>query len=191
MRVLVAALLAFGSLFSGAPVATAATCSAWRSTASPPPTVRVLKNDGRIVRVNFRTYVTTVAAKEWPGYLPYAVQQAGAVVVKQYGWFKAMRPRSSKAGCFDVHSGTSDQIYNPAKARVTADHHAAVRSTWGVSLFRDGVMFMTGYRRGSPGPCGYDRNGYKLYARSATRCANAGYSYKRILLLYYRGARIR
>ena len=44
---------------------------------------------------------------------------------------------------------------------------------------------MTGYRRGSKGACGSDATGWKLFARTATRCANNGKSYRDILRIYY------
>ena len=44
---------------------------------------------------------------------------------------------------------------------------------------------MTGYRRGNKGACGSDATGWKLFARSATRCANQGEDYREILRIYY------
>jgi hypothetical protein len=125
--------------------------------------------------------------KEWPSYLPQPVVEAGAVAVKQYGWYHSItRAHRSKRGqCFDVRDGVSDQLYKPGKARVRRDHHAAASKTWNVRLLKNGRLFMTGYRRGSGVRCGRDHTGYKLYARSATNCARRGYSYQEILRRYY------
>ena len=163
-------------------------CSGWTSTTRPPDYIRVYRNQsGRIERVPFRRYVITVLGKEWPSYLPQAVVEAGAVAVKQYAWFHALRgPRHTRNGrCFDVRDGTSDQLYKPQRARVRSDHYRAVDKTWDVSLFKNGTMFMTGYRRGDKRRCGRDATGWKLFARSASRCANSGKSFLRILRIYY------
>jgi hypothetical protein len=163
-------------------------CSRYTSTTQPPAYVRVYRNhSGRIDRVPLRRYVTTVLGKEWPSYLPQAVVEAGAVAVKQYAWFHVLQgPRRTRDGrCFDVRDGTSDQLYKPHRARVNADHHSAVDATWNISLLKNGKLFMTGYRRGTKHRCGRDATGWKLFARSATRCAGSGKDFEQILRIYY------
>ena len=57
-------------------------CSRWTSTTKPPDYIRVYRNkSGKIQRVPFRRYVITVLGKEWPGYLPVPVIEAGAVAL--------------------------------------------------------------------------------------------------------------
>lgn len=163
-------------------------CSRWTSTTKPPEYIRVLRSkSGRIERVPFRRYVITVLGKEWPSYLPQAAVEAGAVAVKQYAWYHVLHgPRHTRDGrCFDVRDGTRDQLYKPHRARVNPDHYDAVDATWDVSLLRQGRLFMTGYRRGVNGRCGRDANGWKLYARTAARCAHRGKDYLQILRIYY------
>jgi hypothetical protein len=162
-------------------------CNGWNSTSQPPDRIRVFRvRTGRIDSVAFRQYVTTVLGKEWPAYLPVPVVQAGAVAVKQYAWFHALTPRRTKDGrCYDVKDSTGDQLYKPGKARIRSDHHRAVDVTWGVRLEKNGRLFMTGYRRGNKGACGSDATGWKLFARSATRCADNGKGYLEILRIYY------
>jgi hypothetical protein len=169
-------------------VAAATGCSGWNSTTRPPDRIRVLRvRTGRIETVDFRKYVVTVMGKEWPSYLPQAVVEAGAVAVKQYAWYHSMNPRRTKSGrCFDVRDSTGDQLYKPARARIRSDHHRAIDTTWGIHLEKDGRLFMTGYRRGNKGPCGSDATGWKLFARTATRCANNGKGFREILRIYYR-----
>jgi hypothetical protein len=87
--------------------------------------------------------------------------------------------------CFDVRDGIQDQLYRPGRARVRRDHYAAVDATWSVSLTKNSRLFMTGYRRGYKHRCGRDANGWKLFARSATRCAFSGKDYLEILRIYY------
>jgi hypothetical protein len=163
-------------------------CRRWSSTTQPPDYIYVYRNQsGRIQKVAFKKYVITVMGKEWPAYLPHAVVEAGAVAVKQYAWFHVLQgPRHTRDGrCYDVRDGTSDQLYKPKRSRVRSDHYAAAERTWKVTLTKNDRLFMTGYRRGNKHRCGRDRTGWKLFARSATRCANAGKSYLRILRIYY------
>jgi len=158
------------------------------SATTPPDYIRVLRNhSGTVDRVPFRNYVLTVMGKEWPGYLPHAVIEAGAVAVKQFAWYHALGSgRMSRRGqCYDVTDGTGDQLYKPNRARVRQDHYTAVNATWNVRLLKHGSLFMTGYRTGSKGACGRDRTGWKLYARSAVRCAQSGKSFIDILRIYY------
>jgi hypothetical protein len=163
-------------------------CSSWSSTTRPPDYIRVLQRKSRrVVRVPFKKYVLTVLGSEWPSYLPQAVVEAGAVAAKQFGWYHAMgRARVSARGeCFDVTDGIYDQLYKPRKANIRQDHHRAIAATWNVRLLKSGSFFMTAYRAGSSKPCGRDSNGKRLYARSAVRCARAGYNYRQILQRYY------
>lgn len=163
-------------------------CRRSRSTTKPPDYIYVYRNQtGRIQKVAFKKYVITVMGKEWPAYLPHAVVEAGAVAVKQYAWYHTLQgPRRTRDGrCYDVRDGTSDQLYKPNRARIRSDHHAAAERTWNITLTKNDRLFMTGYRRGNKHNCGRDRTGWKLFARSATRCANSGKSYLRILRIYY------
>ena len=162
-------------------------CSRWTSTTTPPDYIRVYRNrSGRIERVPFRKYVVAVLGHEWPAYLPYPVIAAGAVAAKQYAWYHALSPRHLRDGrCFDVRDGIQDQLYRPGTARIGQDHLDAVALTWDVTLLKGGRFFMTGYRAGRKHRCGRDANGWKLYARSAVRCANAGRDYMQILKIYY------
>lgn len=163
-------------------------CSPWTSTTRPPEYIRVYRNkSGRIDRVPFRRYLVVVLGKEWPGYLPHALIEAGAVAAKQYAWYHSLQgPRRLKDGrCFDVRDGIQDQLYRPGKSRVRQDHYDAVDATWEVTLIKRDRFFMTGYRRGYKGRCGRDANGWKLFARTGTRCAYSGKNFLEILRIYY------
>jgi hypothetical protein len=174
-----------------APVAAAnagAACPGYGSTTVPPAYIRVLRHKtGRVDRVPIKQYVLVVLGREWPSYLPQQAINAGAVAVKQYAWYHALLGgRMTRSGqCFDVTDGTGDQLYTPSRSRVNQDHYTAINETWGVRLTKSGSLFMTGYRTGAPGSCGSDATGWKLYARSATRCAYRGDGYLQILRIYY------
>ena len=162
-------------------------CTSWRSLTEPPPSIRVLRRkSGRIETIGFRKYVIVVMGREWPGYLPQAVVEAGAVAVKQYAWYHAVfTSRTANGRCYDVRDGVTDQLYKPAKARVSPEHHRAIDLTWGVTIYKNGRFIMTGYRRGDKVRCGRDATGYRLYARSAISCARRGQDWRQILRTYY------
>lgn len=163
-------------------------CPGYGSTTRPPDYIRVLRHkSGRVDKVSFKRYVLVVLGREWPGYLPQQAINAGAVAVKQYAWYHAvMGGRMTRSGqCFDVTDGTGDQLYTPNRTRIRADHYVALNATWGVHLAKSGSLFMTGYRTGEPRACGSDATGWKLYARSATRCAYRGDGFVQILHIYY------
>lgn len=166
-------------------------CSVSASQERAPKFIRVrMAQTGHVRRVPFRLYVERVTASEW-GSTPDALRRAGAIAVKQYGWSKALRPRRSGQGCFDVWNNTRDQIY---RAKIVPERvRAAVAATWHVTLrHHGGRLVHTGYRTGSRVGCARDA-GARLYARSAKRCANQGWSTNAILRTYYadRGVRVR
>lgn len=173
---LLASLLAFPAT-AQASVA----CSPWRSQTTPPRSIRVLIGH-RVTRVPFALYTARVVASEW-GSAPYELRLAGAVAVKEYAWSKAMNPRHSRFGCFDLHDDTRDQLYRPKSppARVWQ----AVQATWSWRVLREGRLIQTGYRSGAKVGCARDTDGFHLYARSARRCALAGWSAERILSVYF------
>ena len=183
----VALTIGFGSIDAPFAAASAGPACSHASFTRPPSSIRVLRvHSGRIQTVNFRKYVVTVMGKEWPSYLPQPVIEAGAVAVKQYAWYHAIySSRSNRGRCYDVKDSTSDQLYKPGRSRVGADHYSAMNKTWNVTLRKDGRFFMTGYRTGAKVRCGKDRNGYKLFAKSAIQCARRGYGYQQILRTYY------
>ncbi len=183
-----AASLALVALFPvghvTAPVAEAG-CR-WTSASTPPSSIRVFRSgSGRIDTVNFGYYVRTVVAYEWgSSSLPFELVRAGAQAVKQYGWYHALRQRTTADGrCYHVTDSTSDQHFNPRYV-ATERHKRAVSSIWSWRVLRSGQFVMTPYRRGSDYPCAYDA-GRRLYARSARKCANAGWSALNILKRYY------
>ena len=159
-------------------------CSAWHSQTIPPRVIRVLIGH-HVERVPFALYSARVVSSEW-NTVPTELRKAGAVAVRQYGWWKAMRPRHSRYGCFDVHSTTQDQIYRSHKT--PPDYiWAAVRQTWSWRVLREGRLVMTGYRTGRAVGCAGDVDGYHLFARSAARCARLGWGAQRLLSVYYNG----
>ena len=160
-------------------------CSAWHSESIPPRTIRVRLDYHTVVRVNFMRYVAVVVSSEFNS-VPLELRKAGAVAVKVYGWYRTLRPRPSKAGCFDVNDSTADQIYRHHK--MPPEHvWSAVRATWGWRVLREGRLISTGYRTGRAVGCARDIDGWHLFARSAARCARLGWTARHILERYYEG----
>ena len=183
----VATLLAIPSAAAPEP-ARAATCTAWTSTIVAPTTIDVYRySKGVIETVDFESYVKVVMAAEWPASWPIETLRAGAVAVKQYAWYRAIHPRTNKAGnCFDVYDDSDDQIYTPEKYAASATQIQAVETTWLESLTKSGAFFSTGYRPDYPPiVCGTDKNGSILYQQSARQCGLDGKTGEEILAIYF------
>ncbi len=159
-----------------------------------PPTIRVYRTvgpaRGTVQVVPFRQYVTTVLSAEFGAAAPVEALRAGAVAVKDYGWYYTLVWRGHSApgghGCYDVVDNTWDQLYWPERYRPSERDVQAVRDTWPVTVRKNGAFLLTGYRPGVRGTaCGKDADGWRLYQASAYRCALDGMLYPEILRTYY------
>ncbi len=174
------------------PAMAANSCTGWGSTTTPPTSIRVLRtSSGAVQEVDFRRYVLVVMGKEWGAYLPTEVLKAGAQAVKQFAWYHSLEGRHrssyySGGKCYDVKDSTADQLYKPEGLTISDKHRAIVDAIWGLSLRKSDKFILTQYRTGQQDvACGADADGTKLYARSAIKCAKAGWDYDRILAKYY------
>ncbi|MBA2557423.1 MAG: hypothetical protein H0V12_08805 [Chloroflexi bacterium] len=209
--VLMIAVLATLLPFAARPAAAAsATCTGWTDQYRPPQTINVRRTSGpaagTVQTVDFRRYVEVVMRAEWPGYYPIETLKAGAVAVKQYGWFHTMKYRGKTAGgvCYDVIDTTTDQVYIPEKFTPQASHIRAVDLTWHISVRKirtDGTtrLFLTGYRSGAFVACGADADGFRIYQHSAFYCGKtptgknfkgAGLARKGIQRVYYTNVQV-
>lgn len=166
---------------------TASDCAYHRSETRPPPYIRVLLKDGRTVWVDFKLYVARVTSSEW-GSTPTTLRQAGALAVRQYGWRHVSRwsGQSWNGRCFHVYGWSRDQIYHHGK--IPSDQAKSAASWASRHTLRNretGTLLFTSYRAGWRKACASDA-GDRLFARSATRCAWAGWGSERILTTYYR-----
>jgi peptidoglycan hydrolase-like amidase len=162
-------------------------CTDWNSTTNPPPSIAVYRvSEGRVERVDFKTYVIRVVSREW-NIDAAALRRAGAVAVKQYAWYHVLHYRGGtfNGRCFDVKDTTADQLYASKPIQDIPDRvKHAVNDTWSWHLFRNDKFPMTGYRLGQKVECAANA-GYRLYVRSAKRCAHQGWDAERILQVYY------
>jgi len=189
-------------------------CTKWKSTMTPPKTIRVLRTaatspgakvKGTVQTVDFYEYVATVMAAEWPERYPIETLKAGAIATKQFAWYYIKYPRggtkwkNGKKHCYDVVDSTIDQWYRPEKyGPDKADWPAegskirmAMDATWDQSVRKFGFktqssrFFLTGYRAGSgSATCGSDRTGFKLFHNSTRKCGYDGLKYHEILRRY-------
>lgn len=198
--ILAVAVMAATTLIAAAPTPAveAGSCTGWTSRRQPPRTIRVLlTRSDRVVTVRFRTYVARVMASgEWPSRLPRSLLVAGGFAAKQYAWYHALegnhRPwyRNARGVCYDVRNDTRDQLYAKG-ADPTRRQRRALDRLWLTSLRREGRFIMTGYRAyGFSQVCAGDADGWRLYARSASRCARQDLAGKAILRAYYGGWRV-
>jgi peptidoglycan hydrolase-like amidase len=152
-----------------------------------PTTILVYRKSlNRVDRVPFKTYVKNVLPNEWPSYWPRESLRAGAIAVKNYGWYWALHSASktSSGQCFDVYDHTFSQVYKPGSA--TAATNAAVDATWGTRLTRNGKIFQAQYCSTTT-ECGHWVNGDWMSQTGSRDKARAGWSSSRILKYYYRG----
>lgn len=172
-------------------------CTGWRNTFAPPPSIRVLRTmgpaAGTVQEVPFRAYVATVLSAEWPGFYPVEALKTGAIAVKQYGWYYTIvyRGQVTELGeCYDVRDDTDDQYYQPELSAPALRHLKALDLTWNVSLRKfqrakgTSRFFLTGYRSGTSRVCGEDANGWKLFQHSVLWCAKGKLRYEQILRIY-------
>ena len=167
--------------------ATSSQCTNWTSKDQPPKDISVFRvNEGKVQRVDFKLYVARVVSREW-GVKNDELRKAGAVAVKQYAWYHVLHWRGGKYNgeCYDVKDTTSDQLYAAKPAsNIGSRVWNSVEATWSWRLYRENRLPMTGYRRGADVRCAKDA-GYRLYAQSARKCAQNGWSAERILEKYY------
>ena len=180
-------------------------CTGHSSEKRPPATIRVLRSKrsqtpnsvaGTVQEVEFRDYVGVVMMAEWPDHYPIETLKAGAIAVKQYGWYYTRQYRGKtrkvdgKQVCYDVRDDTNDQVYYPERWTATNKVDRAIDLTWDITLRKfkfatqSSKFFLTGYRAGSSSTCGAETTGYKLFQHGARDCGVKGLKYREILRTY-------
>ena len=124
----------------------------------PPQTIRVLRTTGpapgTVQTVDFRSYVEDVLSHEYGASSPPAALRVGAILVKQYAWYHAMRWRgkSASGGCYDVVDTWRDQVFRPSAAPPTPGTSRQSRRPGRSRSGRTAGSSRPGYRQGSAGP---------------------------------------
>lgn len=164
--------------------------------ASYPSTIKVyIVSQGNVVTPAFDTYCKNVLTNEWTSYqkdtsttkwygMPDDAFDAGAIAVKQYGWWRILNPKYSGQG-FDVkNTPGTDQKYVPGIDIASAAKNAYDRMDGMAIANSNGKMFLTQYRAGE-----YDNSGlYEgiMYQNGAAYlCVEKEFDTKPILNHYY------
>lgn len=188
----------------------AESCSGHPSDNVPPANIRILIHGAHdpngwgipgteqgVRTVPFRSYVENVLPAEWPAEWPEQSLRAGAMAVKNYGWYWAQHWRGGEfeGECFDVDDSIAYQRYVPGNN--AASTTTAIATTWNKVAHKDAGVFSTGYRAtltGDPNePCGAGREQKPdLLSQWGSRaCALEGRGAEEILSLYYPGSVVR
>ncbi|WP_371782822.1 SpoIID/LytB domain-containing protein [Streptosporangium subroseum] len=152
-----------------------------------PTTILVYRKSlDRVDRVEFKTYIKDVLPNEWPSYWSTESLKAGAIAVKNFGWYWALRSASKTPSgqCYDVSDHTASQVYKPGSA--TAATNAAVDATWGTRMTRNGEIFKAQYCSTTTA-CGHWVTGDWMSQTGSRDKAQTGWDYSRILKYYYEG----
>lgn len=158
---------------------------------TPPASIRVYRTETGVVEVvPFKEYVKHVLPHEWiPTWAPASLR-AGAMAVKEYGWYWVYNGGKQVALGADVKDNTEDQVYDPNVSYASTD--AAVEATWAYALLRNGTLFQAQYCAGSYGPdpsgdCPWGGTAYMTQWGSAYY-ADQGQTWDWILQFYYTNA---
>src|SRR2546421_8084265 len=95
----------------------AAGCSGYYSDVTPPPTINVYYNgfygDGLVHTYDFMSYVKNVLPNEWYPSFDRKSLQAGAMWVRNYGWYKVNHSAHNTVNgqCYDVDATTGYQLF--------------------------------------------------------------------------------
>ncbi len=167
-------------------------CKTDGTHSKPPSTILVYRESlNRVDRVAFKTYVKDVLPNEWYASWPKESLKAGAIAVKNYGWYWALHSTRKTAGgkCFDVYDSTGSQVYRPGSAKSATS--AAVNATWGTRLTKGGKIFQAQYCQNTTACRTWWRNGEWMSQEGSRDKARAGWGSAKILKHYYKGIVIR
>lgn len=179
-------------------VTPASSCSGYSSGKIPPSTITVDNvGTGTVQTYTFQYYVENVLPDEWISSWPDEALEAGAIAVKEYGWYWVNNWRGGELGstCYDVQGGTygntgteadcddNYQCFIPGSATAVTDE--AFESTWPSLATRSGSIFETSYIAGTDS-CA-SQGGNEMYQNGTDTCANDGYNWYSIVSTFYSG----
>ncbi|MDX6742000.1 SpoIID/LytB domain-containing protein [Actinocorallia sp. A-T 12471] len=158
----------------------------------PPSTILVYRASlNRVERVAFKTYVKNVLPNEWYASWPKESLRAGAIAVKNYGWYWALHStrKTASGKCFDVWDHTNSQVYKPGSAQPSTS--AAVDATWGKKLTRGGKIYQAQYCATTTACSSWWVDGEWMSQQGSRDRARSGWSHSKILKYYYKGVTLK
>lgn len=184
---------ASGSEAPAAPIPTTVTpevssCSNYYSNSAPPGTISVylLREGGGVQNFDFKFYVEHVLPNEWPSGDMSAALEAGAIAVKEYGWYwvNNWRGGSYNGTCYDVDDTTNYQYFCESCATPTSTNNA-IFDTWQWLARQSGAIFETSFGAGSASCANV--NGAWMSQNGTQVCAEDGYLWPQIVTTFYNG----
>ena len=153
------------------------------SKATPPGPVQQVKT------YDFNFYVKHVLPNEWMASWPADSLEAGAIAVKNYGWYWTnwWRGGTFNGQCYDVDDSTNYQVFDATASDIRTDQ--AVDAAWSRLLQQNGTLFEANYQAtltGNTGEgCGTAANGSVMSQWGTNQCANNGKTWPQIINTYY------
>jgi peptidoglycan hydrolase-like amidase len=170
---------------------TATGCSGYSSESTPPSTISVyMTEEGTIQSYDFEYYVEHVLPSEWIPSWGTASLEAGAMAVKDYGWYwvNNWRGGSLNGTCFDVDDTSDYQVFQPSVSYTSTDQ--AVEQTWSDLALEDGDVFEASYSAGPADAACARVDGVQMYQWGTEACADQGDDWQQILQTYYDGVQV-
>ncbi len=178
----------------------AAGCSGYYSDVTPPPTINVYYNgfygDGLVHTYDFMSYVKNVLPNEWYPSFDRKSLQAGAMWVRNYGWYKVNHSAHNTVNgqCYDVDATTGYQLFR-AGSETSATNDAVASIWYGGRIYRRpssglDVVNQTYYKAGyTSDTCG-QLNGSAAPGHDGSQfgsqnCAARGLPWSQITRTYY------
>ncbi len=176
----------------GAALAAAPPCDNYSSEITPPENIGVVITTfpngytrTGVQYVDFKTYVKNVLPNEWLPNWPQGAYQAGALAVKQFGWYfvNHWRGQTFNGQCFHVEDNDRDQRYIANSQTVPTGY--AAEQTWNWLLQSGGKVYATYHQAGySSDACGQyygsPRDGVHMSQYGSQACALANTGWPRI-----------
>lgn len=168
----------------------------YSSQTVPPPYIRVAIREtnpatgkpnatGTVIRtdiVDFDFYVKHVLPQEWGPSWHSESLKAGAMAVKEYGWYWVNQGGKYPQYNADVDNSVNSQIYNPNISYSSTDN--AVNNTSANGWYQNGKIFQSQYCAGSYDST-YSCGSNKMSQYGSKYWADQGKTYQWILNYYY------
>lgn len=111
-------------------------------TCSVNPEIRVLTEDGTVVRLPVETYLKHVVPAEMPALWPPQALRAMAIASRTYSYYAILHPRHDDQNA-DICTTTHCHVYNPDREHEQTN--LAIKATSGLVIVYDGKIITAVY----------------------------------------------